>query len=190
MGTKSELRKIYRKKREILSMQDMHVLLASMVDYFREVPIVAHGLTMSYNPMVSKKEVDPDVFEQVHAEENGASRFCLPSANFASGEMTAFMDDDELEWENPGFGLSQPYSGNRVDPLSIDIVFVPLLAFDEQGFRLGYGKGFYDRFLKTCRPDVQKIGFCWFEAETSLPEIGAHDVPLNYCVTPQRLYVF
>jgi 5-formyltetrahydrofolate cyclo-ligase len=190
MGTKKELRKIYLNKRAKLTMQEMHAFLASMVDCFREVPILAHGLTLSYNAIVDKKEVDPDVFEQVHNEENNPRGICYPAADFASGDMTAFMDDEDLVWENPGFGLTQPRSGKRVDPLDIDIVFVPLLAFDEQGFRLGYGKGFYDRFLKTCRPDVLKIGFCWFEAETSLPEIGAHDVPLNYCVTPQRLYVF
>ncbi|HSK11967.1 MAG TPA: 5-formyltetrahydrofolate cyclo-ligase, partial [Phnomibacter sp.] len=80
--------------------------------------------------------------------------------------------------------------GTLLDPTDIDVILVPLLAFDEQGHRLGYGKGFYDRFLKDCRPDALKIGLSWFEAETALPEIGAHDVPLNYCVTPHRLYVF
>lgn len=190
MATKNELRKRYLAKRQSLQMQDMHSLLAAMVDPFRDISIVKVGMTLSYQAIVGKKEVSPDVFEQVYLEEFNPRGICYPAANFKSGDMVAYLDDGNMVWESVGFGLTQPQSGKMVLPIDIDIVFVPLLAFDMQGNRLGYGKGFYDRYLQKCRPDVQKIGFCWFEPETTLPEIGAHDVPLNYCVTPHKLYVF
>ena len=43
----------------------------------------------------------------------------------------------------------------------IDVVFVPLLIFDKQGHRIGYGKGYYDRFLSKCKKDTIKVGLAW-----------------------------
>ena len=51
------------------------------------------------------------------------------------------------------------------------MVFVPLLAFDKAGNRVGYGKGFYDLFLSECRQDVIKVGLSFFEAEEEIPGI-------------------
>jgi 5-formyltetrahydrofolate cyclo-ligase len=67
---------------------------------------------------------------------------------------------------------------------------VPLLAYDLKGNRVGYGKGYYDRFLAECRPDALKIGFSYFEPEEQINDTEDFDIPLNYCVTPHRCYEF
>jgi 5-formyltetrahydrofolate cyclo-ligase len=67
---------------------------------------------------------------------------------------------------------------------------VPLLAFDEKGFRVGYGKGFYDRFLKQCKDGGIKIGLSYFNPIDTIEDAGEFDVPLNFCITPQKVYVF
>lgn len=188
--TKKELRKQYRAQRETLTLSAKHAMLASMQETFRAIPITRGAIVLSFKAMAAKHEVDPSVFEEVLSEEYGAVSFCFPAVHFGEGEMHAYLDDEQITWEEVPFGLSQPASGNIISPEKIDLVLVPLLAFDEAGNRLGYGKGFYDRFLSKCRPDVLSIGLSWFEAEQTLPEIGPHDVPLKYCVTPQRLYVF
>jgi 5-formyltetrahydrofolate cyclo-ligase len=77
-----------------------------------------------------------------------------------------------------------------VDADQLDMVFVPLIAFDEQGYRAGYGKGFYDRFLATCRPDCIKVGFSYFAAVDRLEDRHQFDVPLDLCITPHNAYVF
>jgi 5-formyltetrahydrofolate cyclo-ligase len=69
-------------------------------------------------------------------------------------------------------------------------VFVPLLAFDNDGYRVGYGKGFYDKFLAKCRPDVLKVGLSYFDAIDTISDRAQFDIPLNYCITPQRIYEF
>lgn len=188
--TKKALRKQYLENRKSLSRQEMHVMLAGMQEFFRQIPIPARSLVMSFKPMAAKQEVDAAIFEEMLSNEFEAENFCFPSVRFESGEMEAYLDDEKLTWEDVAFGLQQPAGGTLVNPPDIDVVLTPLLAFDTAGYRLGYGKGFYDRFLSRCRPDVLTIGLSWFEAEQSIPEIGAHDVPLKYCVTPQRLYVF
>ena len=70
------------------------------------------------------------------------------------------------------------------------MVFVPLLALDKKGHRVGYGKGFYDAFLKDCKPDVIKIGLSFFEAEDIVDDVFKSDVKLDYCVKPENVYEF
>ncbi|MCU0387489.1 MAG: 5-formyltetrahydrofolate cyclo-ligase [Chitinophagaceae bacterium] len=190
MSSKKELRKSYLEKRAALSTPEKHALLASMVDKFLEIDWKSSDLGMSFKSILKKNEVSADIFETVLIEEGIVQQFCYPSVRFSENEMLVYLDDEFLTWEEAPFGLIQPKSGNLVEPADIDVVLVPLLAFDIHGNRLGYGKGYYDRFLATCREDVMKVGLSWFNAETIIPEIHASDVPLNYCVTPQQLYVF
>ena len=72
-------------------------------------------------------------------------------------------------------------------PEELDLIFVPLLAYDKKGHRVGYGKGYYDRFLKECKDDCIKIGFSFFEPEDSIEGVNRHDVKLDYCITPERI---
>lgn len=88
------------------------------------------------------------------------------------------------------FNILEPVSNEVITPQLIDVVFVPLLAFDSKGFRVGYGKGFYDRYLPLCAEDVVKIGFSYFEAIDAIEDVNEYDVPLNYCITPMRVYEF
>ena len=70
------------------------------------------------------------------------------------------------------------------------MVILPLLAFDQQGYRVGYGKGFYDKFLSGCREDCLKVGFSYFEPIETIDDCNEFDVPLDLCITPQNVYVF
>ena len=107
-----------------------------------------------------------------------------------SGNMQHFQYSDEMELVKNSFGIAEPAGGETFSPDEIDLVLVPLLAFDERGYRVGYGKGYYDRFLSECREDVIKIGLSFFEPEEQIDDINQFDIPLNYCVTPQEVYEF
>jgi len=89
------------------------------------------------------------------------------------------------------YGIPEPGSDIPIVPEeSIDLVFVPLLAFDTRGARLGYGGGFYDRLFAACRPDTLWIGLSHLEAsDTFLPQ-EPHDLKLNYALTPKNIYEF
>jgi 5-formyltetrahydrofolate cyclo-ligase len=80
--------------------------------------------------------------------------------------------------------------GTLVDASFIDMIFVPLVIFDKRGYRVGYGRGFYDKYLKDCRPDSLKVGFCYFEPLNEVSDTREFDVPLNICITPNTIYVF
>ena len=72
----------------------------------------------------------------------------------------------------------------------IEVVFVPLLSFDIEGNRVGYGSGFYDKFLKECDDNILKIGLSFFEPETRVEDTNASDIKLDYCITPQKVFSF
>lgn len=190
MQTKQALRKIYIANRKTIDRREQHRLLAAMYDFIAEVPVSPARLGMSYRAIAQNHEVPAEIFEEYLEENWKTAQFCYPKVEFGTHQMDAYLDDEHLVWEDAAFQLTQPATGTIADPATIDVVLVPLLAFDEKGYRLGYGKGFYDRFLTRCRPDTVKIGLSWFPPENRLPEIDAFDIPLNYCVTPQQLYVF
>jgi 5-formyltetrahydrofolate cyclo-ligase len=64
------------------------------------------------------------------------------------------------------------------------------LAFDKKGHRVGYGKGFYDKFLTECKPKIINIGLSFFVPEELISDVLESDVILDYCVTPSGVYEF
>jgi 5-formyltetrahydrofolate cyclo-ligase len=72
----------------------------------------------------------------------------------------------------------------------IDVVFVPLLAYDEKGNRVGYGKGFYDAFLSECKPETIKIGLSFFPPELEIKDVTSDDIKLDFCVTTDSVHAF
>ena len=68
------------------------------------------------------------------------------------------------------------------------MVLVPMLIADKNGHRVGYGKGFYDKFLATCKPSCIPVGLCFYEPVSIIDDINALDMPLKYCVTPAEVH--
>jgi 5-formyltetrahydrofolate cyclo-ligase len=88
------------------------------------------------------------------------------------------------------YDIPEPIHGKLISPQKIDVVFVPLLACDLNGNRVGYGKGFYDRFLATCRPGVKKIGLSFFDPVEKISDVDDLDIPLDMCITPGKTWKF
>jgi 5-formyltetrahydrofolate cyclo-ligase len=87
----------------------------------------------------------------------------------------------ENRWKIPE---PDPLNSIKIEPENIDAVLIPLLAFDKNGFRVGYGGGYYDRFLAQCRPNIVKIGLSFFEPVKEISDLDVYDVAMNCCVTP------
>ncbi len=96
-------------------------------------------------------------------------------------KLVAFFLD---EW-----GIPVPQESIMVSPNKIEVVFVPLLAYDRRGNRVGFGKGFYDSFLSKLRSDVIKVGLSFYDPEDSI-QPDPHDVKLDYCITPDKVFAF
>ena len=122
------------------------------------------------------------------AEKN--KEIIISKSYFATFEMTHFLLTENTKIQKNKYNIPEPTNGLKVPVEKIEVVFVPLLAFDTNGNRVGYGKGFYDTFLSKCNPKTIKIGLSFFEAEVAIDGVFETDVPLNYCVTPKMIYKF
>jgi 5-formyltetrahydrofolate cyclo-ligase len=91
---------------------------------------------------------------------------------------------------HPGcFGIREPeVKMGRIDPATLDFLLVPGVAFDRSGYRLGYGRGYFDRFLTVNRLAAVTVGFCFdFQIVEKLPS-EAHDQSVALLVSEKRIY--
>ena len=138
--------------------------------------------------MENQKEVHTDVILNILAGKD--KEVIVSRSDFESCSMVHYLLTDNTKLVLSNYGIPEPVDGIEVPSARMDVVFVPLLAFDEKGHRVGYGKGFYDRFLSECKADVIKIGVSFFEAEPHDIPHNPKDVALDYCVTPKTVYSF
>ncbi|MEX0595447.1 MAG: 5-formyltetrahydrofolate cyclo-ligase, partial [Candidatus Paceibacterota bacterium] len=134
------------------------------------------------------KEIDTEFI--LHILQGKDKNVVLARTNIKEHKLEHFLLTDTSIIRKNRWNIPEPEGGIPIPPEQIDVVFVPLLAFDEQGHRIGYGKGFYDAFLSQCKPDVIKIGLSFFEAEPAFKQVFSSDIPLDYCVTPNKIYSF
>ena len=98
--------------------------------------------------------------------------------------------NEKTSYEMDKFGIPRPIEGAAISEDKIDIVIIPLLAFDNKGARVGYGKGLYDHFLSKCNPSCMKIGVSLFDPTDNISGVNKNDVALDYCTTPNKIYTF
>lgn len=106
------------------------------------------------------------------------------------GVLRHYLLTDNTLLKPNDWGIPEPQGGIEVTPEQIDVVFVPLLAFDRQGFRVGYGGGYYDRFLASCRKGVRTVGLSFFEPVEKITDLHEADARLDFCITPGEAYSF
>ncbi len=188
--TKQQLRKVYKQKRSQLSPNEMHRMNDLLLIQFQQWPLEDIQTVLSYCPITKKREVNTDLMVDYLFFRVPGLQLAFPVIDFSEHIFKALAVNNNTEYIINEYGITEPVSDEEIPATDIDAVFIPLLAFDHKGFRVGYGKGFYDRFLLNCRNDVLKIGFSWFEAEPAIDDINDFDVPLNICITPNKIYEF
>ncbi len=188
--TKQELRKLYKEKRTSLSAKERMKLDDLLLIQFQKLDIGFAQLLLTYHAMESHAEPDTDLFTHFLQFRLPGLQIAYPVTDLKNLQLHPKLVDEHTEFVTTSYGIEEPVNGEDIDATSIDIVFVPMLICDTNGYRVGFGKGFYDRFLPTCRKDVLKIGFSYFEPVSKIDDANEFDVPLSFCITPDRVYEF
>lgn len=186
--TKNELRSRYKKLRKNLSPEDVAEKSLAIANRLLALPIWENEFFHVFLPIAEMNEVDTEFI--LHILSGKDKHIVVSKSDFATRHMTHFLLTDATKIKKNEYGIPEPVDGIEIQTKKLDVVFVPLLAFDASGNRIGYGKGFYDKFLAECRPDTVKIGLSFFEAVAPWEDVLESDVKLDYCVTPDRLYRF
>lgn len=187
---KKQARSEYRKKRDTISQGDKMKWDDLLLIQFQtiDIPFIDHLL--NFYPIEQNNEVNTFLIADFLHFRNLGLHIYYPKTNLKDCTMEAIHCSADSIFEANAYNIPEPLDTQAVDPLLLDMVIVPMLAFDENGNRVGYGKGFYDRYLAACRPDCLKVGFSYFEAIGPVEDANEFDVPLDLCITPQRIYVF
>lgn len=146
-------------------------------------------------PISAQKEVDTWIFiEQIHRI-NPSIRLYIPRME-SQAEMTHHLFTESTVLVTNAWGITEPAPESVGLTTSVfwetvtnPVVLVPLLYIDKRGYRAGYGKGFYDRFLATTQPHT-RVGISLFEPGIHELETDRFDIPVQFCVTPDKIWTF
>ena len=186
--TKSALRLLYKKRRAELSNEFIELESLAIANQLLTLDIWDYSFYHVFLSITEHKEINTDYILNIIAGKD--KNIVISKTDFGTIAMTHYLLTDSTLIRKNNHNIPEPVDGIEIQIRKIDIVFVPLLAFDKQGHRIGYGKGFYDKFLSECRPETFKIGLSFFEAEDEIKGVFDSDVALDFCVTPKTIYRF
>ena len=185
---KKELRVKYKKLRQDLSENDIDAMSLEIANTILKLDIWDKVYIHVFLPIEEQKEVNTEFV--LHLLQGKDKEIVVSKANFYTLEMTHLLLTDNTKIKKNEYNIPEPVEGIEVPIHKIEVVFVPLLAYDIVGNRVGYGKGFYDIFLLKCKPETIKIGLSFFEPEDFISDIFENDIKLDFCVTPKYVYKF
>ena len=191
MNTKQELRNYWLEKRSNLTEPQKNIFSHQIKDLFT-AKFVLHSIECIhvFLPVVEKCEVRTWSLIQYLLEKYPQIKVCAPIiSDIKNRKMDSILLERNTSYTKNKWGIDEPTTGATVKPDAIDIVLIPLIVFDYQGHRLGYGGGFYDRYLANCTK-AKKIGLSFFDSIDKIPEINTYDIKMDFCVTPKTVYTF
>lgn len=185
---KKELRIKYKALRNAMTAEEAEDKSLAIANRLLQIDVWDNTYFHLFLPIEEKKEINTEYILQILQGKD--KEVIVSRSDFETHTMTHYLLTDNTRLKKNSYGIPEPVDGIEVAANKIDVVFVPLLAFDIIGHRTGYGKGFYDRFLAECKPNVIKVGLSFFEAEEGIYDVNATDIVLDYCITPNNIYKF
>lgn len=184
---KKQLRLTFAELRNHLSSDILDQQSLAIANRCLQLPIWDFQVFHLFLSIPEKNEVDTTFLMTVL---QGKDKDIVVPKVVGRGTLEHYLLTDATAIRTSKWGIPEPVSGIQVAPSQIEVVFLPLLAFDREGYRVGYGGGFYDRFLSGCREGVVKVGLSLFEAVEKISDRSPLDIPMDYCVTPENTYSF
>jgi 5-formyltetrahydrofolate cyclo-ligase len=191
---KSEIREIALAERKSWTQQDFELknvqLLNQIIEFVKPLP--RNLMLMSFQSMEHQREVLTSPIHSLLINEPYYHQLIFSKVEKNTSQLIPYLTDKKTIFVRSDWGILEPTEETsvRLNPKDIDVVFIPLLAVDTQGHRVGYGKGFYDRFLAQVKPDVIKIGLSLEEPIEPIEDLNPYDIALDFAITPDATYRF
>ena len=188
---KVTLRKLFLEKRLNISRSQYLLLMDGLMNQVKLINWAQFKVVHLFMPIRKHNEIDTFSILNYIKLEKPTLQIVIPRTNFEKREMVNVLYDHEYTiMRRNKYDIPEPIHGKIIPAEQIDLVFIPLLAYDRKGNRAGYGKGFYDRFLTYCRPDVRKIGLSFFEPVDEITDLNEFDIKLDACISPRKIWEF
>ncbi len=184
---KAEIRKQALKDRLLLGDAEYENLNEALLNEFKMLDFTQIKTLHIFLPITEKKEPNTFLLIEWLNTNHPEIKIIVPKADFETALMTNHEYLGVNDLKKNLYNILEPQKGNLHEG-EVDLVVVPLLAFDRQGYRVGYGKGFYDRFLQHI--NAQKIGLSLYPAIEKIDDVNEHDIRLDFCITPTEIINF
>jgi 5-formyltetrahydrofolate cyclo-ligase len=185
---KVELREMFKEKRKAISPGELVQLSNDIVHNTLSSFQFSQKMVSLFLPIERQKEINTyTLWEKIMGIDGDIA---VPKMTQTKGEMKHFLLINHSQLAANSLGIPEPQNGKVIAATKIDIVIVPLLCFDLEGNRVGYGGGYYDRFLKKCHPNCKFIGLSLFDPVERIEDTNEDDVRLHACITPEKVYRF
>ena len=185
---KKALRIIYRKKRNSLDQKKSEDLSLEIANRSLLLNIWDYSNFHIFFPIENNNEIDTKLIIQIIQGKD--KNVVLPKTNFENKTITSFLLTDATLMTINKYGISEPKSGIEISENQLEVVFIPLLCFDKNGHRVGYGGGYYDMLLKKCSSNTIKIGLSFFDPIEKIKDTLQSDIRMDYCISPKTTYKF
>lgn len=186
--TKKEARNKYKEARNKLTSEAIETKSLAIANQLLRMEIWDKLYFHLFLTIEELKEINTEYILQILAGKDKET--ILSKCDFDTLEMTHYLLTDATKIKKNCYNIPEPIDGIEVPVAKIDVVFVPLLAYDKKGNRVGYGKGFYDMFLSKCSSGTLKIGLSFFPPEEKIEDVSSNDIKLDFCVTPNGIIAF
>lgn len=187
---KKDLRKTFLQKRLELLPETAAMLNTRLLEQCKLLDYTGVQYLHIYLPIAGKLEIDTYAIVQWLKEMQPQIHLVISRSDLSNGHMLHYLWEDTTEITANRFGIPEPAGGQLIEPEQLDLIFVPLLAFDKNGHRVGYGKGMYDLFLRQCRPAARKTGLSFFGPVPEIEDTYEGDITMDTVITPDHIFNF
>ena len=186
-GNKKNLRERYLTLRKSISVKQLEKFSDDICDQLLNHFNFSNQNIHLFYPIEGKNEVNT---WPIHHKLIGSNQLHTSIYNKISNQWDCVCFDAKAAFVKQKYNVPVPSKFEHVSWDKIDYILMPLLCFDNYGNRIGYGKGIYDQIGKYLSKSCIKIGLSFFEAHPNPIETEKHDIPLDFCQTPLKLYKF
>ncbi len=180
---KQELRALYKQKRKDLTEIQIKGLQENIYQQIYNLDLSTFKNVHLFLSMPKFKEIDTAPLITYFRNKN--KRIVVSKCNFKDHTLSHFYLEENTILSLNKFGVLEPVAAELVEENKLDLIFIPMLISDDKKFRVGYGKGFYDRFLSNCRKDAKFIGLNFFPPITAIEDKNEFDIPLHQVIYPK-----
>ncbi|MDD3459240.1 MAG: 5-formyltetrahydrofolate cyclo-ligase [Weeksellaceae bacterium] len=184
--TKAEYRKKYLNKRAQIPENQRLEFSRRIFEHLKNMPLNELNYYHIFVPIENHHEIN--TWPIIHDLFKNGKKVIVPKTQ--GNQMLNCGIGPDTKFESGNFNVPEPVEYQTVPTELIEVVLIPMLICDRKGNRIGYGGGFYDRFLAHLKKGSLKIGLNFFAPIEEIIETEPTDVPLDYCITPEEIVSF
>ena len=184
--TKSELRNIYKQKRSELTSAEKEERSVKILENVKQMDIWSNSVFHCFLPIESQNEINTFPLIDYLFKQN--KRLIVPKVDGL--DLMNSEIQTETEFILGKFKTLEPKEFQIIKNQEIEVVFLPMLVCDKMGNRLGYGGGYYDRWLGQFEKQPLKIGLNFFPPIERISDVEESDIPLDYSVSSEEIVSF